>query len=106
MKKLFVSQPMNGKSDKEILDERNRLIAEAEERSGEKFDVLETIFQGAPADAKPLWYLGESLKYLSEADMAIFAQDWIAARGCQIEHEAALRYGIATMVAGEVPVCK
>lgn len=45
MKKLFVSQPMNGKSDKEILDERNRLIAEAEERSGEKFDVLETFFR-------------------------------------------------------------
>lgn len=77
MKKLFVSQPMNGKSDKEILDERNRLIAEAEERSGEKFEVLETFFRGAPADAKPLWYLGESLKYLSEADMAIFAQDWM-----------------------------
>ena len=47
MKKLFVSQPMNGKSDKEILDERNRLIAEAEERSGEKFEVLETFF-GVP----------------------------------------------------------
>ena len=50
---------MKGKSDKEILDERNRLIAEAEERSGEKFEVLETFFQGAPADAKPLLYLGE-----------------------------------------------
>ena len=106
MKKLFVSQPMNGKSDDEILKERKYLIAKAEAHAGETLEVLDTFFEDAPADAKPLWYLGESLKYLSEADMAIFAQDWIAARGCQIEHEAALRYGIATMVAGEVPVCK
>ena len=106
MKKLFVSQPMNGKSSDEILKERKYLIAKAEAHAGETLEVLDTFFEDAPADAKPLWYLGESLKYLSEADMAIFAQDWIAARGCQIEHEAALRYGIATMVAGEVPVCK
>ena len=97
MKKLFISQPMNGKSDKEIFDERNRLIAEAEERSGEKFDVLETFFQGAPAYAKPLWYLGESLKYLASADMAVFAVDWACARGCRIEHAAAEEYGIPMM---------
>ena len=94
MKKLFVSQPMNGKSDKEILDERNRLIAEAEERSGEKFEVLETFFRGAPADAKPLWYLGESLKLLSTADVAYFANGWKNARGCKIEHICAEQYGI------------
>lgn len=97
MKKLFISQPMNGKSDKEILDERKRLIAEAEERTGEKFEVLETFFRGAPADAKPLWYLGESLKHLAMADLAVFALDWQTARGCRIEHEAAMQYGIAMM---------
>lgn len=94
MKKLFVSQPMNGKSDKEILDERNRLIAEAEERSGEKFEVLETFFRGAPADATPLWYLGESLKLLGTADFAVFAPGWQDYRGCRIEHDAAVAYGI------------
>lgn len=31
MKKLFVSQPMNGKSSDEILKERKYLIAKAEE---------------------------------------------------------------------------
>jgi hypothetical protein len=94
LKKLFVSQPMKGKSDKEILDERNRLIAEAEERSGEKFDVLETFFRGAPADATPLWYLGESLKLLGTADVAVFAPGWQDYRGCRIEHDAAVAYGI------------
>lgn len=94
MKKLFISQPMRGKTDEEILKERKYLITKAEERTGEKFEVIESFFQGAPADAKPLWYLGESLKLLSTADFAVFAPGWQDYRGCRIEHDAAVAYGI------------
>lgn len=97
MKKLFISQPMRGKTDEEILKERKALIAKAEERTGEKFEVLATFFEDAPAEASPLWYLGKSLEYLADADLAVFALDWPSARGCRIEHEAAVQYGIATM---------
>ena len=34
MKKLFISQPMNGKSDDEILEERKRAIEAAEKEVG------------------------------------------------------------------------
>ena len=44
-----------------------------------------------------MWYLGKSLEYLADADLAVFALDWPSARGCRIEHEAAVQYGIATM---------
>lgn len=97
MKKLFVSQPMRGKTVEEILKERKALIAKVEERTGEKFEVLETFFEDAPAEASPLWYLGKSLEYLADADLAVFALDWPSARGCRIEHEAAVQYGISTM---------
>ena len=97
MKKLFVSQPMNGKSDDEILKERKYLIAKAETQTGEMLEVLDTFFEDAPADAKPLWYLGEALKYLASADLAVFALDWPCARGCRIEHAAAEEYGIPVM---------
>lgn len=97
MKKLFISQPMNGKSSDEILKERKYMIAKAETLTGEKFEVLDTFFEEAPADAAPLWYLGESLKYLASADLAVFALDWASARGCRIEHEAAKEYGILMM---------
>lgn len=99
MKKLFISQPMNGKSSDEILKERKYLIAKAEARTGETFEALDTFFEDAPADAKPLWYLGESLKYLASADLAVFALDWASARGCRMEHAAAEEYGIAVMEA-------
>lgn len=97
MKKLFISQPMRGKTDEEILKERKALIAKAEDRTGEKFEVLKTFFEDAHAEASPLWYLGKSLEYLADADLAVFALDWPSARGCRIEHEAAAQYGIATM---------
>ena len=59
MKKLFISQPMKGKSDEDILKERNKAIAEAERLCDDVVEVLDSFFQGAPADAKPLWFLGE-----------------------------------------------
>ena len=40
-KKLFISQPMNGKSDEEILRERNEAIKIAEDIQGEEIEVLE-----------------------------------------------------------------
>lgn len=36
MKKLFISQPMKGKTDEEILAVRNKAIASAEKHLGEK----------------------------------------------------------------------
>jgi len=94
MKKLFISQPMRGKSDEEVLAVREKAIKCAEERLGEKVEVIDSFFQGAPADAKPLWFLGKSLELLSSADMAYFAPGWKSARGCRIEHTCCDEYEI------------
>lgn len=94
MKKLFISQPMKGKTDEEILAVRNKAIASAEKHLGEKVEVIDSFFQSAPADAKPLWFLGKSIELLSNADVAYFAKGWDEARGCKIEHECALQYDI------------
>ncbi len=94
MKKLFISQPMRGKTDEEILAERKRAIEIAEKQVGEPVEVIDSFFQSAPADAKPLWFLGKSLELLSTADVTYFAAGWKDARGCRIEHECAKEYGI------------
>ena len=94
MKKLFISQPMRGKTDEEILKEREKAIANAEKHLGEPVEVIDSFFQSAPANAKPLWYLSESLKLLAEADVAYFAKGWEEARGCKIENTCAIEYGI------------
>ncbi len=76
MKKLFISQPMRGKTDEEILAVRKKAIESAEKKIGEKVDVIDSFFQKAPVDAKPLWFLGKSLELLSTADIAYFARGW------------------------------
>ena len=97
MKKLFISQPMRGKTDAEILTEREKAIASAEKHLGEKVEVIDSFFQNAPAEAKPLWFLGKSLELLSTADVAYFAKGWEDARGCRIENTCAIEYGITVI---------
>ena len=94
MKKLFVSQPMKDKTDDKILKEREIAIKKAEEKIGESVEVIDSFFQSAPADARPLWFLGKSLELLSTADVAYFVDGWTDARGCRVEHLCALEYGI------------
>ena len=90
MKKLFISQPMRGKTDEEILAERKKAIESAERNLGEPVEVIDSFFQNAPADARPLWFL----ELLSTADIAYFAKGWEDARGCRIENQCAIEYGI------------
>ena len=97
MIKVFISQPMKGKSDEEILREREAAKKRIFKNVQDEICILDSFFQGAPANARPLWYLGESLKLLSTADIAYFVPGWEAARGCKIEHECAVRYGIPTI---------
>ena len=94
MKKLFISQPMKGKSDEDILAERQKAIKSAEAKIGESVQVIDSFFQSAPADARPLWFLGKSLELLSTADVAFFAEGWNEFRGCKIEHTCAVEYNI------------
>lgn len=97
MKKLFISQPMKGKTDEEILAARRKAIESAEQALGEPVEVIDSFFQNAPADARPLWFLGKSLELLSTADIAFFAKGWEDARGCRIENQCAVEYGITTI---------
>lgn len=94
MKKLFISQPMRGKSDEEILAERQKAIEMAEKVIGEPIEVIDSFFEKAPVNAKPLWFLGKSLELLADADVAYFAPGWEDARGCKIEHTCAVEYDI------------
>ncbi len=99
MIKLFISQPMKGKTNEEILKVREQAIAAAQallERDQE-IEVIDSFFKDAPAEARPLWFLGKSLELLSTADVAYFANGWQEARGCRIEHICAVEYGIEVM---------
>lgn len=97
MKRLFISQPMRDKTNEEIKEERDKAVKFAKERLGEDIEVIDSFFENAPHDAKPLWFLAKSLELLSTADAAFFVSGWEGYRGCRIEHTAATEYGIQTL---------
>lgn len=96
--KFFISQEMNGRTDEEIKKEREEVIA-AFKKANPESEPIDSFFEGDPHDAKPIWFLGKSLEVLSEADLCIFvdyAQE--KARGCRMEHQACIAYGIDSCV--------
>lgn len=93
--KIFISQPMRDKTDEEIKAERERAIKTIKEKYPDAdIDVLDSFFEKAPHDAKPLWFLGKSFEILSNADLAYFIGNWRDYRGCKMEHLACKEYGI------------
>ena len=94
--KYFISQPMNGKTGEEIKAKRKEVETAILEQEPDA-EILDSYFESAPHDAKPLWFLGKSLEILSNADIAYFCEGWEKARGCKLENECALAYGITVI---------
>lgn len=84
---------MRNKTDDEIKEEREEIISACKNKYGE-IDVIDSFFESAPHEAKPLWFLGKSFELLSTADVAVFTKGWEEARGCKMEYEACKKYGI------------
>lgn len=92
--KVFISQPMRDLDDDAILAKRAEITKSLQAAYPDNtIEVIESFFKDAPHEAKPLWFLGDSLKLMSEADLVVFADNWDTVRGCKIEHECALAYG-------------
>lgn len=53
MKKIFISQPMKGRTDEFIKAERKYITDLLTKKYGE-IEVLDTFFENAPHEAKPL----------------------------------------------------
>jgi hypothetical protein len=99
MKKVFISQPMKDKTDEQIKAERERAINVIKERfPAEEIEIIDSFFEGAPHDAKPLWFLGKSIQLLANADIAYFIGEWDKYRGCKAEHYLAMEYGIPDII--------
>ena len=100
-KKAMLSQPMAGKTEQEIIETRNRAIAELERRGYEVVNTLFTDEWYSPEKMTergvvqiPLCFLAKSLENMSLCHVAYFCKGWEKTRGCKIEHDAAVAYGL------------
>ena len=88
MKKLYISQPMNGRSSRAIAEDRQKVIDKYE---ADGWEVIDSLINRGPANA--IECLGESIKLMNDADMVFMMAGWEKARGCIIEHQVAVSYG-------------
>lgn len=91
--KVFISQPMGGKTDKQIRDERAVAVNKLKNKYGQDIEIIDTIFDLGEG-THPLVYLARSIEVLAQADLAYFMKYWDKSRGCIAEYVCATRYGI------------
>lgn len=91
--KIMLSQPMTGRTTLEIREERKELVNLLESQG---HTVIDTIFDFKDKDPynDGLYYMGHSILAMSEVDAVVFMKGWENSRGCKIEHELALKYGL------------
>lgn len=96
MKKLFISCPMRGRKDEDIKKSFERMHKIAEAVFNEKLEVIDTFIQNDPPATKSIaiWYLGESIKKMANADYFIGIKDCWAYSGCITERGVADLYEI------------
>ena len=100
-KKAMISQPMAGKTEVEIIEDRNRAMTTLEEQG---YEIVNTLFTDEWYNSEnmkergvvniPLCFLAKSLENMSKCHAAYFVRGWQDARGCRIEYEAAKAYGL------------
>ena len=103
-KRAMIFQPMAGKTDEEIAEARDRAHARLREMGYEFVNTLFTDQWYSDAAMKergvvqvPLCYLAKSLENMSLCHAAYFCKGWENARGCRIEHDAAVAYGLEVL---------
>lgn len=90
--KIFVSMPMNGKTDEQIRKEFEEKKKYIKEQWGFNPEMVIDSVIGDGADDL-VKYLARSIYLMSDANIVFFASGWEQARGCKIEHEVAIAYG-------------
>lgn len=102
--KAMLFQPMAGKSEEEIRATREKAIKALEKRN---YEIVNTLFtdEWYSSDKMkergvvqiPLFFLAKSLENMSLCHAVYFCKGWEQARGCRIEHDAAVAYGLTIL---------
>lgn len=95
--KVFISLPMNGYEVEDIRSEMMNIFHTIDNQIEEDLELIDTVITDEPDDdilTPSVWYLGRSIREMSDADLVVFHPDWRAARGCIIEHMVCALYNI------------
>ncbi len=107
-KNIFISQPMTGKSEEEILATRQKEIEKIHQLFDADSDVQVNIIDSYIDDATrkyfeehitdginwDIYWLSQSLQKLALADTIWLCEGWEYSKGCNVELKCAIQYGL------------
>ena len=109
-KNIFISQPMTGKSEEEILTTRQKEIDKIHQlfdADGVEINIIASYIDDATRKHFKehvsddinwdIFWLSQSLERLAMADIIWLCDGWEYSNGCNIELECATRYGVGIM---------
>ena len=107
-KNIFISQPMTGKSEEEILATRQKEIEKIHQlfdADGVEINIIDSYIDDATRKHFKehvsddinwdIFWLSQSLERLAMADMIWLCEGWEYSKGCNVELECAMQYGIS-----------
>lgn len=103
--KVFISQPMTGLTEEEILSVRKQARDNIVAIYGDDIRIIDSYYSDLSrqnveqsmdgvVNSWDIFWLSESLNSMSEADLIWFVDGWQHSKGCTIEHLCASLYGI------------
>lgn len=91
---LFISQPMTGLSNEQIVADREQAYIIIREYFKEVFDFKLINNLMFDEGRLKLEYLGDDIKFMAPAQLCFFIGDYETHRGCLVEEFVAKSYGI------------
>lgn len=93
MQLIYISQPMKGRTDDDILEERTLILRKLQKKLNDDVSALDNMYESRlKINKHPLWFVGESLKKMAIADYVVFCDGWENERECWIEHVCAEKF--------------
>ena len=96
--RVFISQPMTGRSETEIVSERDAIMRLAQRQYPNEMPTEIASYFGPDNRFTPTESLGLDIQMLGRADVVYFAPGWEKARGCRVEHTVAKEYNIGKAI--------
>lgn len=95
VQRVFISQPMSGRTIVEIENEREELMDKLHKEFPDTHWIEIASFDATKLNnGKPIEELGKCISLMQEADIVLFSPKWATSVGCTIEHSIATKYGI------------
>lgn len=97
--KVFFSQPMRGKSEQQIRENRKQFWSVFQPECAKDLGILEEELELIDSilsepDVPTVRLLAKSIEMMQEADIVVFLPGWDESRGCKVEFDIATKYKV------------